>query len=192
MLFLLITNILLIVLLVILGIFIYKAVRVNYKLLNSATKEILIRMADCTDNINKHLHERTENLNEKSATNYKEIICLYEYVESLESRFASNFKDIGKYFADAKDYLANINKSVSEVKSEMQPESKLKERYATISSKVTRIKEDTVSIAQYLTEIDKKISLQSENVLNSIKTLKTSKSSSKAKKSVVDNKTQQI
>ena len=74
----------------------------------------------------------------------------------------------------------------------MQSESKSKERYATISSKVTRIKEDTVSIAQCLTEIDKKISLQSENVLNSIKTLKTSKSSSKAKKSVVDNKTQQI
>lgn len=192
MLFLLIINILLIVLLVILGIFIYKNIHVNYKLLNSSTKEILIRMADNTDNINKHLHERTENLNEKSATNYKEIICLHDYIESLEARFASNFKDIGKYFADAKDCLANINKSICEVETEMQLESKSKERYATISSKVTRIKEDTVSIAQYLTEIDKKISLQSENVLNSIKTLKTSKSSSKAKKSVVDNKTQQI
>ena len=192
MLFLLITNILLIVLLVILGIFIYKNIHVNYKLLNSSTKEILIRMADNTNNINKHLYESAENLNEKSATNYKEIICLHDYIESLEARFASNFKDIGKYFADAKDCLANINKSVSEVKSEMQSESKSKERYATISSKVTRIKEDTVSIAQYLTEIDKKISLQSENVLNSIKTLKTSKSSSKAKKSVVENKTQQI
>ena len=192
MLFLLITNILLIVLLVILGIFIYKAIRVNYKLLNSATKEILIRMADCTDNINKHLHERTEILNEKSDTNYNEIFSLHEYIESLEARFASNFKDIDKYFADAKDCLANINKSVSEVKSEMQSESKSKERYATISSKVTRIKVDTVSIAQYLTEIDKKILLQSENVLNSIKTLKTSKSSSKAKKSVVEDKTQQI
>ena len=192
MLFLLIINILLIVLLVILGIFIYKAVHVNYKLLNSSTKETLIRMADNTNNINKHLYERTENLNEKSATNYKEIICLHDYIESLEARLISNFKDIDKYFADAKDCLANINKSVSEVKSEMQSESKSKERYATISSKVTRIKEDTVSIAQYLTEIDKKISLQSENVLNSIKTLKTSKSSSKAKKSVVDNKTQQI
>lgn len=192
MLFLLIINILLIVLLVILGIFIYKAIRVNYKLLNSATKEILIRMADCTDNINKHLHERTESLNEKSATNYKEIICLHDYIESLEARLISNFKDIGKYFVDAKDCIANINKSVSEIKSEMQLESKSKERYATMSSKVTRIKEDTISIAQYLTEIDKKISLQSENVLNSIKTLKTSKSSSKAKKSIVDNKTQQI
>lgn len=192
MLFLLITNILLIILLVILGIFIYKNIHVNYKLLNSSTKEILIRMADNTNNINKHLYERTDSLNEKSATNYKEIICLHDYIESLEARFVSNFKDIGKYFADAKDCLANINKSISEVKSEMQLESKSKERYATISSKVTRIKEDTVSIAQYLAEIDKKISLQSENVLNSIKTLKTSKSSSKAKKSVVDNKTQQI
>lgn len=190
--FLLITNILLIVLLVILGVFIHKDIYVNYKLLNSTTKEILIRMKDCTDNINKHLHERTENLNEKSATNYKEIIYLHDYIESLEARLVSNFKDIGKYFADAKDCIANINKYVSEIKSEMQLESKSKERYATISSKVTRIKEDTVSIAQYLTEIDKKISLQSENVLNSIKTLKTSKSSSKATKSVVDNKTQQI
>lgn len=192
MLFLLITNILLIVLLVILGIFIYKAIYVNYKLLNSTTKEILIKMKDCTDNINKHLHECTESINEKSATNYKEIICLYDCIETLKARFISNFKDIDKYFEEFKDCIANINKAISEVKSEMQLESKSKERYATISSKVTRIKEDTVSIAQYLTEIDKKISLQSENVLNSIKTLKTSKSSSKAKKSIVEDKTQQI
>ena len=192
MLFLLITNILLIILLVILGIFIHKDIHVHYRLLNSLSKAIITKIVDWGNIINNHLDECSEILNEKSATNYKEIICLYDYVESLEARLISNFKDIGKYFADAKDYLANINKSICEVETEMQLESKSKERYATISSKVTRIKEDTVSIAQYLTEIDKKISLQSENVLNSIKTLKTSKSSSKAKKSVVEDKTQQI
>lgn len=192
MLFLLITNILLIILLVILGIFIHKDIHAHYRLLASLSKSAMIKIVDCTNEINKHLHERTENLNEKSATNYKEIICLHDYVESLEARLISNFRDIDKYFADSKDCLADINKSICKVETEMQLESKSKERYATVSSKVTRIKEDTASIAQYLTEIDKKISLQSENVLNSIKTLKTSKSSSKAKKSVVDNKTQQI
>lgn len=184
MLFLLITNILLIILLVILGILIHKDVHTHYRLLNSLSKSIILKIVDCTNETNKHLHECTENLNEKSATNYKEIICLHDYIESLEARLISNFKDIDKYFADAKDCLANINKSICEVKTEMQLESKSKERYATISSKVTS--------GQCLTEIDKKISRQSENVLNSIKTLKTSKSSSKAKKSIAEDKTQQI
>lgn len=190
--FLLITNILLIILLVILGIFIHKDIHAHYRVLNSLSKSIILKVVDCTNEINKHLHERTETLNEKSATSYKEIISLHSYIESLEARLISNFRDIGKYFADSKDCLADINKSICKVKSEMQLESKSKERYATVSSKVTRIKEDTDSIAQYLTEIEKKISLQSKNVLDSIKTLKTTKSSSKAKKSVVDDKTQQI
>lgn len=190
--FLLITNILLIILLVILGILIHKDIHAHYRLLNSLSKSIILKVVDCTNEINKHLHERTENLNEKSTTNNKEIISLHSYIETLESRLISNFRDIGKYFADSKDCIADINKSICKVENEMQLESKSKERYATVSSKVTRIKEDTDSITQYLTEIDKKISLQSKNVLSSINDLKTRKSSSKAKKSVVGDKTQQI
>lgn len=190
--FLLITNILLIILLVILGIFIHKDIHAHYRVLNSLNKAVLTKIVDWGNVIDKHLDECTESLIEKSATSYKEIISLHSYIESLEARLISNFRDIGKYFADSKDCLADINKSICKVESEMQLESKSKERFATVSSKVTRIKEDTDSIAQYLTEIEKKISLQSKNVLDSIKTLKTSKSSSKAKKSVVDDKTQQI
>lgn len=190
--FLLITNILLIILLVILSIFIHKDIHAHYRLLNSLSKAVLTKIVDWGNVINNNLNECAESLNEKSAKNNKEIISLRCYIESLETRLISNFIDISKYFADSKDCIADINKSICKVEKEMQLESKSKERYATISSKVTRIKEDTDSIAQYLTEMDKKISLKSENVLNSIKTLKTSKSSSKAKKSVVEDKTQQI
>lgn len=188
MLFLLIVNILLTIVLVIYGIYVSQNITKYFKSLESDHNTISKDIETYSNNIHQHIDESTSKLNEKSATNYKEIVCLHEYIESLEARLISNFRDIGKYFADAKDCLATINDSICKVESDMQLESKSKERYATISSKVTRIKEYTASIGQYITEIDKKISLQSENVLNSIKTLKTSKSMSKPKKSVIDDK----
>lgn len=188
MLFLLIVNILLTIGLVIYGMYVNQNVTNYFKSLESDHNTISKDIEIYSNNIHQHIDESINKLNEKSATNYKEIVCLHEYIESLEARLISNFRDIEKYFADTKDCLATINDSINKIKSEMQSETKSKERYATISSKVTRIKEDTTSIGQYITEIDKKISLQSENVLNSIKTLKTSKSTSKTKKSITDDK----
>lgn len=187
-LFLLIVNILLTIVLVIYGIYVNQHIINYFKSLESNYNTITKNIYQYSNNIHQHIDESTSKLNEKSATNYNEIVCLHEYIESLEARLISNFRDIKKYFADAKDCLATINSSIYKVESEMQLETKSKERYANVSSKLTRIKEDTTSIGQYITEINKKISLQSENVLNSIKTLKTSKSTSKPKKSIIDEK----